>query len=191
MTIARRRISAEHALARLFPSWPRELDFGPRIFCWRSETAIASRLSLPQGRGKKNSKDQASVSLITYCACCDVGCIFLQNLYDDADMTAGRDLAASNWHWDGYLLRSALGKASPLTSPEAFRCLSESTGDLGCCWNCGFTGPNSFRARTDLKVSWDGVWRVVACPYPADPATSLYFGAARWHWTKQLRSFFV
>ncbi|CAE7520923.1 unnamed protein product [Symbiodinium sp. CCMP2456] len=60
------------------------------------------------------------------------------------------------------------------------RCFELALGRLPPSQRFGQSVPADFSRGfpTDLKVSWDGVWRVVACPYPADPATSLYFGEA-------------
>eukprot|EP00439_Symbiodinium_sp_Y106_P059628 s336_g8.t1 len=60
------------------------------------------------------------------------------------------------------------------------RCFELALGRLPPSQRFGQSIPADFSRGfpIDLKVSWDGVWRVVACPYPADPATSLYFGEA-------------
>ena len=69
-------ISAERSLARLFPSRPREFDFGPRILCWSTETASVARLNLLRRRGQQRCEAQASFSdlwyLVALFAMCDV-----------------------------------------------------------------------------------------------------------------------
>ncbi|CAE7512023.1 unnamed protein product [Symbiodinium pilosum] len=81
------------------------------------------------------------------------------------------------------LMNNSVREAPPESRSSRSRCFELSLRHLPLSHRFGQSLPADYSRGfpTDLHPLWSGAWQVVACPYPAKPATALFFGEAALH----------